>query len=398
MRASARPYVLAAAATALIVAARFFPLPAVHDAVSGAAIPGVHLELTGGYVALGPLSAAADFLTCSSLGGAAGVLLLMLLLLPAFRWGVLAHGAEEWLDVSASARALAAYAAVCAAFLLFAVLAPRPMARLAVDDRDVLAVDFHSHTSESWDGRRRFTPEQNRRWHERAGYGAAFATDHNKLTRAPGLLSGEEVSLHEAHVVVLAPGARIDPDAVQGMDGLRAVLADARAGKTGPAIMSLPEYWKHHWAELDQLADWGAGGFELVTASPKALDFPAGKARALVDFCRRRNLFLAAASDNHGYGRAACAWNVVRLPGWRAMSPGALEAALIARLRAEGFKAVTVATRARPRGEGLAPWTDGPVAAWNEARSWPLPLAGACVAWCWLLAVAASAGIGNKVR
>jgi hypothetical protein len=42
------------------------------------------------------------------------------------------------------------------------------------------------------------------------------------------------------------------------------------------------------------------------------------------------NLHLApvAGSDNHGWGRAAPAWSVLRIPGWRNMTPALLDIAI----------------------------------------------------------------------
>jgi hypothetical protein len=40
------------------------------------------------------------------------------------------------------------------------------------------------------------------------------------------------------------------------------------------------------------------------------------------------NLAPIAGSDNHGWGRAAPAWSVLRIPGWRTMTPALLDIAI----------------------------------------------------------------------
>ncbi|HEX9248880.1 MAG TPA: hypothetical protein VF856_05240, partial [Gemmatimonadaceae bacterium] len=60
----------------------------------------------------------------------------------------------------------------------FMLVATRPMASLALADRDLIAVDFHSHTEASHDGRPGFSPEKNREWHSSSGFDAAYVTDH----------------------------------------------------------------------------------------------------------------------------------------------------------------------------------------------------------------------------
>jgi len=58
------------------------------------------------------------------------------------------------------------------------IVAKRPMAALKLKDPDLIAVDFHSHTSASHDGRTGFDAEQNREWHQSSGFNAAYITDH----------------------------------------------------------------------------------------------------------------------------------------------------------------------------------------------------------------------------
>src|SRR6266851_4110896 len=63
-----------------------------------------------------------------------------------------------------------------------------------------------------------------------------------------------------------------------GMLGLFAELH--RSGAIG--IASLPEYWLHHWEDLDQFVSAGVDGFEIVNCAPKAIGVPAtARARVL---------------------------------------------------------------------------------------------------------------------
>ena len=103
-----------------------------------------------------------------------------------------------------------------------AALIPRPMAALRLSDPDLLAVDFHSHTHHSHDGRTGFTSAHSRAWHEAAGFAAAYLTDHynwlgvdDALPRNPVragertvLLSGMEVRMSGRHVNILGDRGR----------------------------------------------------------------------------------------------------------------------------------------------------------------------------------------------
>jgi len=67
-----------------------------------------------------------------------------------------------------------------------------------------------------------------------------------------------------------------------------------RQGAIG--IASLPEYWRNHWAELDDFVAAGADGFEIVNCAPKAIGFPAA--------ARARVLQIAESRDRSWWARA----------------------------------------------------------------------------------------------
>ncbi len=308
----------------------------------------------------------------------------------------------------AALRGLGAYAlylSAALAFLSWAMLYPRPAARLRLSSPDEIAVDFHSHTSHSHDGRASFTPSANMDWHEALGFGAAFITDHNVVTGAyldsshhPGIFSGWgyrslrgiEVSLERTHVVVLGNRELIDNKEYDGnLDGVKRFLGDCQKRFGGLPVLSLPEYWRHHWERLDEMAGWGAAGIEIANGAPKALDLPREKRREVVELCRRRNLFMTGVSDSHGWGRAAYAWSVMAIPGHVDMPGEVLERAVIESLRRDKFNAVRVVERAKQEPLPL-PWLlfDPLLGLWAMARALTLAQAAVCIAWVWAAWVA----------
>ncbi|TPW17500.1 MAG: hypothetical protein FD126_3631, partial [Elusimicrobia bacterium] len=244
------PAAVAALGGAALVIGQLFPLSPLVDAVEGGAFYDASLSFPAGYVLLAPLSALADLLTFSSKT-------------QALAWLAWLFGAY-WLaapfrEPRPALRALAgflAYALLVLLFIAWALLSPRPMARLVLPDPDLLAVDLHSHSSCSHDGRRGFGPSANARWHEAAGFHAGFLTDHNKeacarrFASVPGFqaLGGVELSLHGAHVLALSPHSVVPVERYQGgQAGLEAFLREAGPRWGALAVLSLPEYWKHHW-------------------------------------------------------------------------------------------------------------------------------------------------------
>ncbi len=299
-------------------------------------------------------------------------------------------------------------AVACAAALV--TLVPRPMAALKSLDPDIMLCDFHSHTSYSWDARKSFTPERNLDWHSRAGFDAAFITDHNvfdgseqSASRTQALsggivsMRGEEVSLHRSHWAVLGVEKVISNSLYDsGLDGVRIFLSEMNKPPKPVVVASLPEYWLNHWGEgVSNLAAWGADGFEIVNSAPIALDFPPSLRRQMVEFCRERNLIVTGITDSHGWGSSCYVWNAVRLPGWRQIPRAKLESALLHQLRAKKFEAVKVIVRVQAVSpENIFALALDPLRqAWEGARSMPLTHATVSLLWIWI-----PWGIYRKIR
>ena len=358
-----------------------------QDAATGRPLGDARLAFPSAHLMLTPFSSFGDWLTCNSLRQDAAFFAWAAaawLLFRAFR-----PGQKAW---AKELRAAGAAGAGLSLFLLWTVFVPRAASRLEMDDPDVISVDFHSHTARSWDGRKTFTTEANQAWHQRTGFDAAFITDHNLLTLADSkddgeysFLAGEEVSLHEAHVLSLGLQKEISPKDYEGLEGLKRFLSRAQADYGGLTVMSLPEYWQHHWSRLSELVDSGAKGFEIISSAPKALDFPVEKRREVVALCRARNLFMTGGSDNHGFGNAACVWNLLPIPGWRLMGDAEVQNAVLGRLRSEGFAAVQVVERTRlAPAAGVLIWLDTPRALWVMLRTYSWAQCVFALLWVWL--------------
>jgi hypothetical protein len=69
------------------------------------------------------------------------------------------------------------------------------------------------------------------------------------------------------------------------------------------------------------------------------MGFPPALRRAVVARCRREGLTMLAATDMHGLGYTAGAWNVARVRGWRRLEAWPLTAVLLATFRREGADA-----------------------------------------------------------
>ena len=329
------------------------------DVVAGAAPSDVRVTYPLGHILLAPLTLLADWLNGSpgrELKGFVVWLVALFVFVRLARFGGRAtEGAHRsgWSLVRPEAVAAVFAVAALALYVAWGALASRPIPRLTSADPDLLVFDVHSHTAASHDGRAGFDVAANAAWHTRAGFGAAFVTDHNTARairtaraeppRAGSVpLPGIELSLSGLHLLALGTSAEIPNAAYRGSWEATGQLVRALASGQAPGappflVASLPEYWRSHWGpDLGTLAQWGVRGFEIWTSSPRAMDFPESLRREVITRCRLDGLAMFAATDMHGFGYAATAWNVTRIAGWRRLGAGELSAVLVAKFQREG--------------------------------------------------------------
>ena len=386
--------------TGIVVLGQIFRYPGgVRDLVTGAFPGGVNLHYPRYYLFFAPFLHAADHLTILSLHQHIAFIIFVNGVWILSRWFLIKDQILDWKRrLAESGKILLAdffYAAILFAIVFF----PRPMARLEADDPDLLIFNTHSHTSYSWDARKSFTPLKNLLWHQKGGFHANFITDHNVFD---GVLesktlpqnfsivamAGEEVSLFQSHWALLGnnaivPNSRYDV----GADGIRLFLRDVRNSQGQAAIASLPEYWLYHWDHLEDFARWGVDGFEIANSVPVALDFPSRLRSSVVDLCRKNNLVMVGVTDNHGWGSAVYCWNVIRVPGWRALPETQVQPAVLGVMGKDGFSAVRVIVRVKsePPDHASGLILDPFLQVWECARSLPLPHAASALVWVWVL-------------
>ena len=388
--------------TLLLFLGQSFKTPnTVKDIVTGTYPLDCFLYFPKSYLFFSPFFSLFDHLTLLSLKQHVAFILLCVLIWILFRSIHLVH---RPITLQRLFKELGKFILFGMSYLLviaLAVFLPRPLASLRVNNPDLLVVDFHSHTNSSWDARKSFTSEKNIDWHFKAGFDACFITDHNVFNGS--LLSyaramkgeskilsflGEEVSLHESHWVVLGlkeliPNGPYD----QGKYGLEIFLKEMRKDPKILVIASLPEYWKYHWnSDLDDFANWGLSGFEIVNSAPLALDFDESFRNQIIGFCRKHNLFMTGVTDNHGWGFTNYVWNIIELPGWRKLPTKDIESALLRLLREKRFNAVKVIVRVKK--EAKTGWVhlliDPILVLWTLFRTLPFNQIFSWLFWIWL--------------
>lgn len=408
------------AVTALVIISAPFAVPALRDAATHQAFTGAELHQPLGYILGAPLFGVWDTLTLLTVSQHYAVLGTLVLVYLAWRLVAARRLALELL------RALGALAALLA-FYAAAALVPRPMTGIRLASDDLLAVDFHSHTDHSHDGWSLFTAARNRAWHEAGGFDAAYITDHytwagvdEALPANPAragdrtvLLSGMEVRLRGRHTNILGDRSRyvfaldstwhhLDPDSI--------AAASDRGAPPPTMLYTIP-------GPLDRIVPLAGGGgaggggapgspagviaVELSDGAPRGLEQVREQRDRILALADSMDLAVVAGTNLHGWGRTVPAWSVMRIPGWREMSPGGLGRAIEEALHRDRRRAVTVVERRVPYhgGSAAALAATVPVLAWEHFRALTLAERLSWLVWAALwMVVRARAGAGRGRR
>lgn len=362
---------MAALLTVVVIFTAPFAVDPLRDASTFEPVPFVHLMMSAGYLLLAPVCNIFDTLSLMSLRQHLAILASYAVIFVAWRsWRGARRGTTPWREAAAAGIALVALGLIYAA----GVVVPRPMASLAVDtplNDVVLVADFHSHTRYSHDGAPWFSPEANRRWHQRAGYDVAYITDHRTVRgaeegiagnpdqagQATMLLQGLEVVWDGAHVNVL--GAQrtyrglTDPN-LRDIDDTSLAMASMLPNHEPIVIFTFPGELRH----LHPAAGPGTPGvraMEIVDGSPRGLGETRRKRMVINTIADTFNLALVAGTDNHGWGYTAPAWTLIQLPGWRGMGTDSLAESIDRVIRTRGFEGTRVVER-RQANTGISPW------------------------------------------
>ena len=351
--------------TLVLLLPGLYPLPALRDSMNGLGFDGARLVVSTGYLRLAPIFNVLDALSLLTLpqhyGVIGSVLVLWLVgrLRLAGRTATPVRWMRELLDF------LGVMAGIVAVYAI-GILVPRPMAKLQVFDPELVVVDFHSHTLASHDGRPGFDAERNRAWHKAAGFHVSYITDHLSSEGAPswreaekGLAanpprSGEgtiiavgiEAHSNGTHVNVL--GARpADLGLFGPADHLKA-KARLASGPPPVVLQTIPADLALFAREkLDSVTPTIA--MEVNDAAPRGLAQNLRDRPHILRMVDSLNLAPLAGSDNHGWGRTAAAWSLVKVPGWHSLPPNVLAARIEEIIRTQRRFAVRTIERRTPQ-------------------------------------------------
>lgn len=361
----------------------------------GQSLPEAKLRLSFAYLVLAPYCDLLDTVTLLSVRQHLALLLSIAGAYVAWRW----HRRRSPFTIRpALRREFSRGAALVAAIVIvYAVgaLAPRPMAALQLAAPADIAIDFHSHTDASWDGRRGFTAEDNRRWHRDAGFDVSYVSDHGTITGAMTGMAGNpttaaggtlilpaaEVRCAGEHLVILGATAR---DTAADCDSTHSRMTTHRRRRAGDeriALLTIPG----RLSTGQRLPE--AEGVEIADGAPRGLDQMRLDVALLAHVADSAGLARVSGSNNHGWGRTAAAWSVMSIGGWRSMTPDSLDVAIRRQLLRAPFASVRVIERAHapPGTTPVALAATLPMVGWTLLTAMSLPERLAWLCWIWLV-------------
>jgi hypothetical protein len=149
------------------------------------------------------------------------------------------------------------------------------------------------------------------------------------------LLQALEVGWRGEHVNILGANrfykGLTTPD-LRDVDEQSLTLASVLAGREPILIETFPGHLEKVVAASGS-GRIGVRAIEVVDGSPRGLDETRTLRSRIVRFADTANIPVVAGSDNHGWGRAAPAWTLLIVPGWRGMGTDSLSAAIEGSLR-----------------------------------------------------------------
>ncbi|MDB5937322.1 MAG: hypothetical protein JWQ01_4666 [Massilia sp.] len=236
------------------------------------------------------------------------------------------------------------------------IVARRPMAALSLNDPDLIAVDFHSHTSASHDGRPGFDAERNREWHRSSGFNAAYITDHKTFDGA--ISAAEKNPPLAGSGVTLLPGIELrdtgEHPILLGADPLRTRITSADlagavvktdGGAVPPILLLTMPGTLGQIPPSEYTGPIRLGAIEVSDGCPRGIAQTGRDKKEILALADKLHLAPVAGSDNHGWGRAAPAWSVLRIPGWRSMTAASLDIAIRQTLLARAPGTIDVIAR-----------------------------------------------------
>lgn len=214
------------------------------------------------------------------------------------------------------------------------------------------------------------------------------------------LLQGLEAFYQGEHVNILSAGRRfqgLTTADLRNVDEQSLALASFLPATSPVLLETIP-------GKLDRIprTAQGASGvqaIEIIDGSPRGLTQGRRERARIVRIADSLNLALVTGSDNHGWGRTAPGWTLVRIPGWRGMTTDSLSLRIEDILRVGRREATRVVERrAAPGTNAIALAFAAPVVLWEMMAMLSADERVAWILWTWAIVIAIGAWRATRAR
>jgi hypothetical protein len=204
---------------------------------------------------------------------------------------------------------------------------------------------------------------------------------------ATTLLPGIEAFFHGEHVNLLNAGVRyrgLTTADFGQIDDQALAMTSLIRGAEPMLIETIP-------GDLDHIipaAGPGTGGvraIEIVDGSPRGMSQTKRDHDRILALADSFNLALVAGSDNHGWGRVAPGWTLLKIPGmWRTYRPDSLANMIDEVLKTAGRRSTFVVERTTAPSSPIAVAFTLPVVTWTVMRTLSSPERVMWLVWMWV--------------
>ena len=228
--------------------------------------------------------------------------------------------------------------------------------------------------------------------------------NENAVTRVTDevqvLLQGLEAFYQGEHVNLLGAGRRfkgLTTADLRNVDEQSLALASFLPATSPVLLETIP-------GKLDRIPRTAQGApgvqaIEIIDGSPRGLTQGRRDRARIVHIADSLNLALVAGSDNHGWGRAAPGWTLVRIPGWRGMTTDSLSLRIEDILRLGRRDATRVVERrVAPGTEAIELVFAAPVLVWGMLAALSADERITWILWTWAIVIAIRAWRTGRAR
>ncbi|MFC1485150.1 PHP domain-containing protein [bacterium] len=209
------------------------------------------------------------------------------------------------------------------ALIVYVIFIPYGGNKIESIDKNNVIINFHSHTSYSWDGMASISRSLN--YHKANGYDAYCITDHDyvlsdfvniktfqKNPKNPVVCFGTEIYDQEGthHLLFGLPKSINLEKSGRNFNQIKKIV------KKNNGLVCAALWWKHE--PITKILEKKVDALEISNMGHRTLSKE--EFRKTIELTIGKNIPLIGVTDWHGWGYVSYVWTVFKIPGWHDLS------------------------------------------------------------------------------